>query len=361
MDNNQKILIAAIIVILIILIGAFALSGSNNATPTVTPTATPVITATPTAVPSGGSSGASTTTPTPTVVVSATPTPVPSVSATPTPDSGVKQTQYGYWITYPPLGPENWSTNPPPQAGNNNNNIVYFAPTSQDITVPVDEETSVEDQIQGQAIVHRDGNLSGTTNVLISMGSSDNMYYDDSYEGYFFIQSGPGSLNPTLTDNNNGTYTLRFDPTVAEQTIYIQVDDIDHTPDVESVAADSSFQGWVSLYIESVNAPYTKGNDDEYSLNVNNPLTGTVTGTIYEPDGVTPYAYAYLGYILAGTSTEVYQAAGSDGTFTIDNFPDGHFSYAGYNPGHINIISTQQDALVTSGQTTNLDIVASHM
>jgi hypothetical protein len=30
------------------------------------------------------------------------------------PTSGVELTQFGYWITYPPLGPENWSNNPPP-------------------------------------------------------------------------------------------------------------------------------------------------------------------------------------------------------------------------------------------------------
>ncbi len=104
MGNEYKILIGAIIVILIVLVGAFALSGSNNQQPTVTLTAPPV-TVTPTAVP-GNEDGT-----TPSATPTAMPTTMPAPTPSPEPESGVKLTEFGYWITYPPLGPQYCSTN----------------------------------------------------------------------------------------------------------------------------------------------------------------------------------------------------------------------------------------------------------
>jgi len=132
MKNEVKILIAAIVIILIILVAAYAISGSKSPQPTVTPTAQPTITPTPTPTPlasgtGGTGSNGGTSNPTPTPSISPTPTAILTPTVTPMPASGVELTRFGYWITYPPLGPENWSTNPPPSIGT----------TQQTQTIPV--------------------------------------------------------------------------------------------------------------------------------------------------------------------------------------------------------------------------------
>jgi hypothetical protein len=117
MKNEYKLLIAIIIILLIIVVGAYALSGSKGpqatATPTVQATNTPTPTPAPIASGAGGSSGG-VSSPTPTTAPSATPT--PTVVPSPTPSSGVEQTQFGYWITYPTLDPEQWPVYTPPPA-----------------------------------------------------------------------------------------------------------------------------------------------------------------------------------------------------------------------------------------------------
>jgi hypothetical protein len=117
MKNEYKILIAAIVVILILLGGAYALSGSKGpqatATPTAQPTSTPTPTPTPIASGTGGSTGGASN-PAPTTAPTITPT--PTIVPSPTPSSGVELTQFGYWITYPPLKPENWSIYTPPNS-----------------------------------------------------------------------------------------------------------------------------------------------------------------------------------------------------------------------------------------------------
>jgi hypothetical protein len=186
----------------------------------------------------------------------------------------VELTQFGYWITYPPLKPENWSTNPPPQ--NTNSNVVYFSPASQTVTIPIDESTSLvaEEIPQGQAVVHRDGNLSGTTNVLISLGQSDNMNFGDlDYSGEYYIPIGNeyGGVNANLTENDNGTYTLCFDPGVSEQNISIFLWGI---YDDDSIADSSSaplFSGTVSMTIIGVDSPFAIGTGNQYTLTVNSP------------------------------------------------------------------------------------------
>lgn len=266
MKDEYKILIGAIIVILIVLVGAYALSGSNNPGPGVSPTAVPA-TATPTTVPEGGGSIGGTPTATPTVVPTATPAPTP----TPEPESGVKLTEFGYWITYPPLDPETWSTNPPPNP--NGGNVVYFDPTSQTVFEGVVVGPGALMVVpQGQAIVHRDGNLSGTTNVLISVALSENMFYPSDYESGIWIPTGgPMSINPNLTDNYNGTFTLRFDPYVDNQTIYISVFPIQNITQAGGVSAEAfSYNGFATLTIRDVDPPFSKGDRDQYTLNVKN-------------------------------------------------------------------------------------------
>jgi hypothetical protein len=102
MKNEYKVLIAAIVVILIVLVGAYALGGFNGPS-MVSPTATP--TPQPTPEP----------TPMPTAVPSAT---VDATSATPAPtptgNGDIIQTEYGYVVTKATLGPQNW-TNPTPK------------------------------------------------------------------------------------------------------------------------------------------------------------------------------------------------------------------------------------------------------
>lgn len=85
MKNDLELLIGAVVVLLIILVGAFALSGSNNNGPAATPTVMP----------------------TPMLMATSSITATP-LQPSPTPESGVKKTEYGYWITYPTLGPEKW-------------------------------------------------------------------------------------------------------------------------------------------------------------------------------------------------------------------------------------------------------------
>ncbi len=264
MDNNQKILIAAIIIILIILVGAFALSGSNNATPTVTPTATPV-TVTPTPVPSGGSAGASTPTPS---AVAVTPTPTPSVTATPEPESGVKLTEFGYWITYPPLGPENWSTNVPPSVNSGpENNTVYFGPTSADVNVPYEVYIGTADERGTPAVIHRNGDLNGTTTVGVYVIPDDNMVFSDSLVGSYYIPTQPYM---TWIGSDHSYFNVTFGPGVSEQTVYIDAWEVyQHYTDPLSVDAASDFHGSVKLDIVEADDGYKVGNDHEFTLNVN--------------------------------------------------------------------------------------------
>jgi hypothetical protein len=106
LDNRQKLLIgAAIVILLLLLLGAFAMSGSkNDATATPTPTPVPTVTPTPTPVPPGGpDTGAGTATPTATPVPTATPTPTPA----PRPTMGVQM----YDSTWPSYNYQ-WSPKP---------------------------------------------------------------------------------------------------------------------------------------------------------------------------------------------------------------------------------------------------------
>ena len=94
MSKTSNIFLAVIVVLIVILIGAYVFSDGNN-TPVTNATATPTLAATPTAVP--------TVSPTASPSVTATPTITPTATPVPTVSSGVKATKYGYNITYPPI------------------------------------------------------------------------------------------------------------------------------------------------------------------------------------------------------------------------------------------------------------------
>jgi hypothetical protein len=261
MKNDMKIILGAIIVILLLLVGAYALSGSNNAQPTATPTVTPV-TATPTPVPGG-----STATPAPTVVptVAPTVTPEPTVTPTPVPESGVKLTEFGYWITYPPLDPQKWSTNPPPDP--KGGNIVYFDPTSENINV-ISYKSLVGPAgmgPHGTATMHRYGDLSGTVFVTIVASNSSNTWVHPTYIPYRYEYVVVGT---NLTQVGDNTYELRFDPGVSEQDVMIPVHDF-MADSIDALITVMPVEGYVKLTITDVDDGYGIGLNDEYTLNIN--------------------------------------------------------------------------------------------
>lgn len=278
MRNEIKILIGAIIVIIIVLVGAYALSGSNTVQPSATPTVTPV-TATPTStpVPAGGGGGTGVGTPSPGTAPTVTATPTPTITPTPEPESGVKQTEFGYYITYPPLGPQNWSTNPPPQQGEWN--VVYFDPVSENLNIEL-YAGGVEPANSGPtgtATVHRYGEMGGTVNVTIVATNSSNTWlvrpnYIPPYQ-YMYNVAG---LN--LTQVGDNTYMLRFDPGVSQQNVYIHVWDVyiqvwDYS--VKSAGSQISVipdGGFVKLTITDADGGYQKGAKDQYTLNVNHVI-----------------------------------------------------------------------------------------
>lgn len=256
MRNDLSILLAAIVVIIIVLAGAYALSGSSPAQPTATPTATAMPQASATPVPTSPATVTATAEP--------TATPVPTPTPTAEPDSGVRQTEFGYWTTYPTLGPQTWSSPRPATPGN----VVYFNPTSQSITPEIRNFLFTP---SAEAIVHRDGDLNQTTSVLISIGGTENMFRPKSIDGVYVIPTGIGSMNVNLTDNQNETYTLVFDPDVSEQTIYIEIFLLN--PNAIDTLDGSSFTGELNLTIVAADAPFTFGDGSEYSLYMTKEFT----------------------------------------------------------------------------------------
>jgi hypothetical protein len=237
MKDEYKILIGAIIVILLVLIGFVVFSGSGNPGPTATPTAEPE-TATPTAVPGGGGGEMPSATPTVTPVT----TPVPSTE----PESGVKLTEFGYWITYPPLGPQNWS-NPQPRP---EWNVVFFNRTSD--RIPVADNT--DGYFHRQVAVERVGDMGGTVTVTINSSCSLN-----AHEGVYAFGYTYGIFSDDLTYLGGKSYNLTFGPGVSEQVIDIYLD-----WEVDEGMSD----GFVTLTIVGVDGGYSIGHDREYTLNM---------------------------------------------------------------------------------------------
>lgn len=181
---------AAILVILLLLVGAYALSNGANA-PATNATATPTTTITPTPV-------APSTTPT-----AVPPSPAPVL--TPPGANGVMNTGFGYNITYPPFasydinvnpnyrtGPtltSSWDTSPPPSPTDNTVSFVYGQTTmtmhtetintftdlvrTGNLSKPLDIKVVSEDTTGiitlGNSIVHFNaGDSSGTLDFAVS-------------------------------------------------------------------------------------------------------------------------------------------------------------------------------------------------
>jgi hypothetical protein len=249
MKDEYKILIGAIVVILIVLIGFMAFGSPGNPGPSVSPIASSTANPTATAVPGGEGGSGGTPSATPTVVPTATPAPTPTAE----PESGVKLTEFGYWITYPPLGPETWSTNPPPDT--NSGNVVYFDPTSASATA------GSGNTFQGAAHLHRDGNLVGTVNVTLHVASDD--YSAAEYTGTYTL-----SNVVYLTDgggNFAGDVVATFAPDVAD--VYIGIGIYPNPP--ESVEALQALAGGsLKLTITNVNGGFHAGDGKDFTLGV---------------------------------------------------------------------------------------------
>lgn len=307
MKNEIKILIAALVVILIVLVGAFALSGSNTPQATATPTVLPV-TATPTPVPDGSGSTA-TATPVPSVAPTATP--VPSVTPTPMPESGVKLTEFGYWITYPQLDPQTWSTNPPPY--HPANNVVYFDPTSQ--IRPINNRPAALGS-EGDTTVYRVGDMNGTVNVTIHASMSNNIEHGSmealaDYDYYFSMHTYDNE-NMTGPDEN-GDYVLTFGPGVSEQELCMHVNYEYGIDSVEAMDYGPS-EGWIKLTITGVDGGYSVGAQKEFTLSLEY-LTevwwGTYdseasVGAVYLSDGNIVYDLDIVDMEENGSMIDVY-------------------------------------------------------
>jgi hypothetical protein len=287
MKDEYKILIGAVVVIIIVLVGAFALSGSGGPGPSVTPTASvePEITPTPTVVP-GGEGGTPTVSPEPSVVPSVTP--VPSTE----PESGVKLTEFGYWITYPPLPPQTWSS---PKPGPGPQNIVYFEPTSAyipalDIFEP--EALLKEGGNYRQTMVYRlNGDINATVNVTICVTTSGNIWH--SYEidektavdyDYEYWMHGDN-----LTEVGYNEYQMVFGPGVSEQYICVHVDPYYGLGSVDGIITKLLPEGWVKLTITGADGGYSVGANKDFTINIKNiPMVSfnyDAYGALWNNDG----------------------------------------------------------------------------
>jgi hypothetical protein len=251
MKNEIKILIAAIVVILIILVGAFALSGSSPQ-PSATPTVVPV-TATPTTVPAnGGNNGTVTVTPAPTVVA---PTPTPTPTPTPEPASGVKKTEFGYWITYPPLPPQNWSS--PQQPSEPLWNVTYFDPNSAVIDYSFKNTATKGEGDYRRSYIQRVGDMNGTVNVTFMILASGNVDISSvkektaseasGYDYYAYIHDEYGNLDYL----GGNVYTMTFGPGVGEQYVCVHVDREYAAGDITTMP-----YAWVELTIVGADGGY---------------------------------------------------------------------------------------------------------
>lgn len=245
MKISYQWILAAIIVILVILVGAYVLTNNNNA-PATNVTATPTTTITPTATvlasPSATPSTAATATPTATTKPTATATPTISGS------NGVKLTEFGYYITYPPFSENQVNVNSGYVASPSQGDFVYFSPTSATITKDPELEGD-EETPDAYAVVHRSGNLSGTTHVTISANS------DGSIADWFFSNT-DGSSSADVT----------FAPGESEKTIGIFVWIYS---DEETYSGSDSDLGHLILTINDVDGVDSIGSNDMFTLTVN--------------------------------------------------------------------------------------------
>ncbi len=237
MKISYQWILAAIIVLLIILVGAYALTNGNN-TPATNATATPTITITPTATTVASPSAAPSTaaSATPAATTKPTPTATPTISGS----SGVRQTEFGYYITYPPFSDNEVHVNPGYVA--TQGDVVYFSPTSATITKYA--LYGAERTPDAVAVVHRSGNLSGITHVTILAAIND--YIDDL-----------GFTNPV----NGNLVSVSFAPGESEKTVGIYVYQEERY----------SSAGQVTLTIINVDGVDSIGSNNVFTLTVNQP------------------------------------------------------------------------------------------
>jgi hypothetical protein len=273
MKISYQWILAAIIVLLIILVGAYVLTNNNNS-PATNVTATPTTTITPTATvlasPSATPSTATTTTPTATAI--------PTLTATPTiPGSnGVKQTSFGYYITYPPFSENQVNVNPNYAASPSQGDFVYFSPIAATITKDAELEDASETP-DAYAVIHRSGNLSGTTHVSIDVTS------DGSVDSSSF----------TNTDDEDFA-DMTFAPGESEKTIGIYI----------GLNSESNV-GHLTLTITDVDGVDSIGSNDMFTLTVNPQSPSPSPSTT--PDGtVVQFASQGGSYNVGSISTQNY-------------------------------------------------------
>lgn len=268
MKISYQWVLAAIIVLLIILVGAYALTNGKS-TPATNATVTPAVTITPTATTVASPSV------TPGTIVSATPVPttIPTPTAKPTASgsNGVQLTSYGYYITYPPFSDNEVNVNPNYVK---QGDFVYFSPTSATITKYTDLEEASE-SYDAVAIVHRSGDLSGTTHVSISA------VYDGNIDDWSFVNPDGGS-NADVT----------FAPGESEKTIGIFVwTDGDTESNV----------GHLILKINDVDGVDSIGSNNMFTLTVNtqsaSPSPSTIPG-----NSIVQFASS-SGTLIVGTNS----------------------------------------------------------
>ncbi len=169
MKDNLKWIIAAIVVLLVILVGAYALSNGGNQ-PVVNASVTPDATATPTSTPAISPTAAPPAAATPTI----TPTITPTVTPTPKPSGSIQQTQFGYVITYPPFA-ESYDIHVNPYYTSRAATTISFASDSnlyredlQDVSYPVKTKWN------GQIGLVRTDSLNGsvTAHVILIANST---------------------------------------------------------------------------------------------------------------------------------------------------------------------------------------------
>jgi len=115
-------------------------------------------------------------------------------------------------------------------------------------------------------VVYRVGNnFSVTTNVTINATSSDNVYLDELDTWYYVYGE---NLSFIKYEDGVATYELRFDPDVANQTIYIRVGNIHYSPESLYPMNGLSFSGFMKLEIVDLDEPFHIGAQNTFTLNI---------------------------------------------------------------------------------------------
>jgi hypothetical protein len=189
MKDTTKWIIGAIVVLLIVLVGAYALSNGSNQ-PASNTTVTPEVTVTP--APTTEATATATAAPT----SSPSATPAPTAAPTPSAGSGVKQTEFGYYITYPPFSHNEVFANPSHMAPGatptptatptpSTDNAVMF--TSDEGTIWVEDAildtwyTDAEVRQGGQWVdvyvpMERTGDVSAPLSVSVTITTTDGSF-----------------------------------------------------------------------------------------------------------------------------------------------------------------------------------------